>query len=897
MLPYRSSLRCFHVRFLTKNVPCHRFISHTVDGCPDGHMQISELSRPLGQGFWCGTSWGSNVYYSESSAVTLLLRVFNLTKLPNAESQGGPNAEESVLLRLSYRFLRKSDAVLRYGPPYRPNYLGKAIRRSFCDRYFDECDKRICKLQSPNFPGIYPRNLTCQYKVHQSTAPAGKIALIRIKQDNPHLIYVKDKNSPNLKRNKQLVLNSECDNIQDYFVIHDGNSTSSPVLLRACKGGTLSAVTASSNDILIQFKVSPYDFPFQDSPRRKIYGFQFDVEIMFVDIDSTAYIRRPSSTLVLPPMIAHTRKFPPCTWEMKSSGRRSGYIQAPEHSILPGITCTWRLAGGIGEVVWLSFLHYRHVVHEEIARPAKCMNTLTIHDGGTTNSSLIVNICEVGKYPKVCGGGISMTCSPEDSYISKSSLLTITLNYADGTTASHVEFLARFEFVRRRQWGHQMSIGHSCDRVFGVASDRLFASPRDVFLFGRGGNRKLFCKYTFNAGRNQIIVLKLLRSRMGDDCRSEELGSSRRYECSNGGISESPSIWIIEELWPGVTLKRACLCNVNRSVTITSYTSKISLVFNIPIMTPRHDYTHYFFEGEYDIIGANPGEQSPDCDANNRRYSLPHGNLTVGAGVLADHCASLPRLISPPDGGFLFLRVNGFPASAANCGIGSRINIYGVGGYSPLASICPEPGKEMTHVFSNGWDRTQYYNRSGRIEPSRELIVEYTGNYSGRSIITWISVWRPVTASLTAPSVGCPHRCPEISACLPEELWCDRVPNCPSKADETAAACGILIALPWLTFVVGGTMFLAVLILLIAVVTRQGPRMKGPPYQCNDFEPLQVTDKKLQKKRNKKSKQIMNEFDTIGSSRSVQSNNFFTPVGVMPPGSTEDLMLPPDGAS
>lgn len=860
-------------------------------------MQIAELSRPLGQGFWCGTSWGSNVYYSETSAVTLLLRVFNLTESPTDDNQGGPNAEEAVLLRLSYRFLRRTQAILRYGPPYNPYYLGKAIRRTFCDKYFDDCDSKPCRLQSPNFPGLYPRNLTCQYKVHQTTAPPGKVALVQVKQDNPHLVYVKDRNSPHLKRDRQLALDDNCNVLQDFLVIYDGNTTDAPVIMKICKGGPLSSVTASGPNILVAFHVSPYDFPFQDSPRRKIYGFQLNVDVMFVDSDSTAYIRRPSTIPVLPPMMSEThKKYPPCSWEMKSTGRRSGFVQAPEHSILQNTSCTWRLSGGIGEVVWLSFLHYRHVIHKEMPKPTRCTNTLTIHDGATTNATMLANVCETEKYPKVCGGGTTVACPPADSYISNSPLLTITLYYSEGTVASHVEFLARYEFVRRRQWGLQTPSGNSCDRSFGTSPDRLFASPRDVFFFGRGGNKKLNCRYTFSAGHNQLISLRLIRSQMGEECRTILQGSSRRYECSNGGTDEFPSLWIVEDLWPGVIMRRACLCDVNHAINIISYTGTLSIIFNVPRMTPRDDYTHYFFEGEYELIQAPKTDEGVDCQENKRHYDVAHGNFTVGAGALADPCSALPRLITPPDGGFLFLRVNGFPASEANCGIGSRINVYGVGGLSPLASICPEPGEAMSQVFSNGWYRKPYYNRSGPIEPSRALIVEYTGNYSGRSTVNWISVWRPVTLSLTAPSVGCPHRCPEIGACLPEELWCNREPNCPSHADESAAACGIMVALPWVTVVVAGTMVLALLILLIAVVTRRRPPRKQLIHESNSFDSLPKIKKVKGNKKQKKKKLIHNnDFGSIG--RISNNSSYFTPSGKKPPSIQDDFLLPPDGAS
>lgn len=46
-------------------------------------------------------------------------------------------------------------------------YLGDLIPGTYCSRIFSNCDKKACRLQSPNFPGIYPRNLTCYYAVRQ----------------------------------------------------------------------------------------------------------------------------------------------------------------------------------------------------------------------------------------------------------------------------------------------------------------------------------------------------------------------------------------------------------------------------------------------------------------------------------------------------------------------------------------------------------------------------------------------------------------------------------------------------------------------------------------------------------------------------------------------------------
>lgn len=45
--------------------------------------------------------------------------------------------------------------------------LGDLIPGTYCSRIFSSCDKKLCRLQSPNFPGTYPRNLTCYFAVRQ----------------------------------------------------------------------------------------------------------------------------------------------------------------------------------------------------------------------------------------------------------------------------------------------------------------------------------------------------------------------------------------------------------------------------------------------------------------------------------------------------------------------------------------------------------------------------------------------------------------------------------------------------------------------------------------------------------------------------------------------------------
>lgn len=87
-----------------------------------------------------------------------------------------------------------------------PHYfLGDLISGTYCSRIFSDCDRNECRLQSPNFPGMYPRNLTCYYAIRQQSIPPNKHALISIRQKNGQLLsiqsiqYAENKHETKLK--------------------------------------------------------------------------------------------------------------------------------------------------------------------------------------------------------------------------------------------------------------------------------------------------------------------------------------------------------------------------------------------------------------------------------------------------------------------------------------------------------------------------------------------------------------------------------------------------------------------------------------------------------------------------------------------------------------------------
>lgn len=79
----------------------------------------------------------------------------------------------------------------RYGLPDTLLELGRVTPGTYCTRQFDECHRNKCRLQSPNYPGMYPRNVTCYWTIRQKEVPTMKHAMIAVSQENQHKALVK----------------------------------------------------------------------------------------------------------------------------------------------------------------------------------------------------------------------------------------------------------------------------------------------------------------------------------------------------------------------------------------------------------------------------------------------------------------------------------------------------------------------------------------------------------------------------------------------------------------------------------------------------------------------------------------------------------------------------------
>ncbi|CAH0381616.1 unnamed protein product, partial [Bemisia tabaci] len=691
-----------------------RFVSFTMDGCPDGYMTIREEGRPDTKGQWCGSAWGYTVYYSETRSLNLSLNLFTLSD----QGISGYNFD----FKLSYKFLKYNEAHLRYGNSSQLSYRGELVQGSYCTRQLNKCDTRPCRVQSPNFPGIYPRNVTCYYRLEHNKVPSGKQALIAVRQRNSHKIHIKDQMVKYERSQRLLRVWDECNVVQDYLTVYDGGSTMDPVLVRLCGGDAVPDIISSGPDMLLEFHTSPYDNPFHPVPLSYLPGFELDVQIMYVEARSGSS-SSPGGVSSVGGAGGGQRSRAgdggrsrlKCLFTVSSFDSSWGLVENPRHSLPPNTTCFYQFQGRKDETVWLSFIKYHAAsagtIQSGAYHDAECNARLRIWDGRLpseaqpqTNSTLIHEFCKEDA-PKLCdhyflSNTTRMTrpCSLSESYISRSQDLTLELFLRQGSVLYPINFLLRYEFVNTALEGARYNeSGNQCDRLFKSEKSPLgsFRSPKSVFFYGRGGRRNVTCIFRFEPRWDEQVRIKLTRVKFGNRLCSTVFDSripgkqvcSREFHTfgffnsphnSTEGVSE---LWINEYPWAEeIKLPRHCVCSeLDKVLTFTSLISSvIELNFTILNMNITEDYNDYFFEGEFNFVHIADADSVRKCELLklDRRLSGTSGEITLPRKPdVVDHnsevkitqirlpehllCNNYPYLIQSSDS-YLYLRVRGY---------------------------------------------------------------------------------------------------------------------------------------------------------------------------------------------------------------------------------------------
>ncbi|KAB0794144.1 hypothetical protein PPYR_13764 [Photinus pyralis] len=772
------------------------FESFTSDGCPDGYVSVRELGRPNSAGKWCGSAWGYTVYYSETSSVNLTL---HLERLPQQQTSG-----YSFEFKLSYKFLRMREARIRYGNGTQRSYRGKLHTGTYCDRLLDGCSRRPCRIQSPNYPGIYPRNVTCHYRIRDKHAPPGKHALIAVRQAN---IPYKEQ-TPKFSTNERVFrIWDRCNVMQDYIEITDGLDDSAPTLAHLCSGETVLEIVSSGPEMLVKFHTSPYGNPFHPLPLSYLPGFELEVEVFYVKKESPAYVE-------------HGKK---CEFILTTFDNSSGLLESPRHSLPPNTTCHYHFRGQPQEVVWISFIKY-HVTGERLGDYDKgdCDVQLRVWDGDLKADGdavpLIGQFCKDDK-PKLCDHSLlsnstrlTRPCGISESYVSSGPDLTIAHSIRYGNVLYPVSFILRYEFVDFSQEGSQVS--NPCNRIF-TAPTGKFYSPKITFLYGRGGQQNLNCAYHFESNEKQGLKVSFHKARFGNkSCSSKFDPESSRWKCHvyDSDIDGIAQIQLLEYPWPGIEIPRDCLCgNVSEPVFISTKTArKVVINFIVTNMNITEDYSDYFFDATYEFISLQ-SENSCVNPWQSRRLRGSSGEITVRNVVQSTEtienvnqtmplCVHQPWLIEPEDSynNFIYLKIKGAELkNDTKCPTKNRILVYAPSRANFMHVICPsyyDSAHRVVELFSEGWSLFSY--RYMQTENSRSFVIEFLQREPGNFAVNWMEVSKnpaltlPTSLLMISPP-DCPHSCPELGACISSDLWCDGLRHCPSGNDEHEINCSL----------------------------------------------------------------------------------------------------------
>ncbi|XP_014287484.1 uncharacterized protein [Halyomorpha halys] len=733
-----------------------KFAVGRLDGdCQDGYMSVTELGRPFSEGGWCGEAAEPVLYYSESTTLTITLRVLHHSPFKFA---------------LRYKFLRSPEAVSRLGSLQSPVERGVHVPGSHCSTTFDECYRKKCQVQSPNYPGLYPRNVTCEYTIKQKTVPTCKHAMIAVRN-----------NILRLRRsvaglNKTVAFTKRpCSSTEDRILFFNTGDTLP--LAEYCGGGLLPHVISRGPSLTVIFSSSPYASP-QPGPQ---HGFSLSIDVIFADSDSLDFARGSK-----------------CEFFVNGTKSSRGQVVSPRHSLPPNITCSYRLWGASYHRVWIYFAAYTLP-----QAGANCSVRMKLNEVG---GNLLEDTCGA---PRLCDHSALRNSSREtrpcslqqESYLSRMSKLNFDYKSVEGTAVTPANFKFYYEFVDTRLGGEGMKGAGPCARIFRRAKTGHIRSPRNVFMFGRGGAANLTCLYRLECAPGERIELVIKGASFGNNgCKTVIDSNTRQPICVPTG-HRSVQLTVYDLPWNDIHLEKGCHCDntvisktTDGHVSFTSSGQILELTFIVSSFNVTEDFTDIYFEGTYRFVKF-------DACPRRQRVSGSGGEIRMTARPTDRddlHCLRLPWLVEANRNRSLFLLTWGHflspTDSADSCHTTNRVLIYTGLPLKLLRVVCPATEKEKefaVHVFSEDWT-------SGWSLGPPSFLVRLIGSEQGTAHLNWLEISRSrsFSASLigtngNASSWECKHRCPELDACISPALYCDGQINCPSGFDEDNPDCGV----------------------------------------------------------------------------------------------------------
>lgn len=830
--------------------------------CVGGEMQILELGRPYVGGSWCGYGPTDGnapaVYYSEAGTVTLTLRI----------PYSGPYTTLPFAFGLRFKFLDNRHASVRLGTAAEPKNRGELVPGTHCSRNFYECYRKRCSLQSPNYPGMYPRNVTCRYTVRQKVVPKCKHAMVSLSQrpltateQRPQHRAEDDGDDKTRRKSHSdtaatvavIRVNDMCSENEDRLVFHDGPSEDDPVLLKYCGGPAIPRVVASGPTMLVVFKSWMHNAPTTFSsplPVSRLRSFELDLQIAFVDSDSLDYANKGSAA---------------CEFIVNASGApksRRGVLVSPQHSVPPNSTCTYRFQGRPDDRVWMYFESYGHRSTNNFLTFKPCPTRLRIWDGAGT---LLGDHCDTPRLCEHIAASSSSNnnatrpkrpCTLDESYLSKSPSVILQVHTVLGTVLEPFSFKLHYEFVDSAVYDRENGDGTCTIEYGGLREPVDITEPRNVFLYGRGGAKTLDCLYRLVAEPGYRMQIVARNASFGPrECGAPVARTVfGKYSCpeTEHGGSE---LTVREVFWDAVRIERGCFCQNftelaigTQQVTFDASSDTVEIRFRVPELSVTEDFTNVYFNVHVRVF------RSPAC--TRKQWVLGSGGeieLTYPLQTRDNlYCHDKPWLLEARPGHSMFVQTWGhflpLNTSVAPCKTGNRILLYALRPVRLIKHICPageHDNRGNIYMFSDEWAD---FAPTDRQNPS--FMVEFVARETGSMTFKWLEVSKPTKHAVIMPPppsssslhnnsqsnrFGCAYGCPELNACISATLWCDGHRNCPSGVDEDDLNCQTfktMLSPYWrLLMLLGAIVVTVVLTMWFVIYWALGANRSGDEYE------------------------------------------------------------------
>lgn len=705
--------------------------------CSGGYLQITdgnaktEVSNRKEPGVFCGESEQPQTFISETSFVRVLFHTDNFT--------------DQTYFSFDSRAEQQFEVYLRYGqhPELYPNRRGEVVAGSYCERVFKDCRLQTCYVQSPAYPGIYPRALHCKYKLNTRSP------FIKLYIENEEF-NIDGQRCENIMTCPMRPISSGSEHCPyDYIRVYDGQDESSPVIGTFCGMGKFPySIIGTSKDLYVEFVSSPAG-PLLNT------GFHFNVGNWPGHVE-TAGVKNGS-----------------CDWLLNSESLKNGdegIFLSVAHWYPPHTSCTYLLKGRPGEIARLYFPSFRVNRIESPIQPydGDCGESLTLYDADWPDDARIIKtFCDTFSKPM-----------EKHDFVSTSNALFVRFESKTGSySGSSLYYWAHYDFFNATKFGEPVP-NTECDETFAAwkfQSGRL-RSPLNTLVFKRPGEPPLdlTCTYSF-------ITDKRLFARVILTVESVTFKDHSYGQCGHCWDSRSDKVIIREPA--SDTVKGHCLCRLtsgNPPLRIVSRGERLDLKL---IVDGAHAATSYFkqpaplFEAKYEFA------HSPLCGpailpaTTDGEIEFPHyealGYVTPPRSI---KCIWELKVSPERD---LYLHFDKMKFGSRSCEDG-KIEIILPGSTDSFFSICGENVSQAKEV--------PILSAAQLLSTEREsgIVIQFTGSMAltrAEFKITWTELYhlsRDGTGALNTQRLEeCGFQCPGDAGCIPNRLLCNGVINCP----------------------------------------------------------------------------------------------------------------------